>query len=72
MSSPSFPSHDGTEFRSDQRQTERKKSGLRVGGQNPIGNSVGVCAKISATEKHRTEVTEATEGEFGFGGQEGD
>ena len=100
----SFSSHDGTKFGSDQRQTERKKSGLRVGragGQNSIGNSVGVCernqvqqksiaqrpqrrelglvAKTSIGDsvgvwarnqskrgKHRTEVTEATEGELGL------
>jgi hypothetical protein len=40
---------------------------MRVGGQNSIGNSVGVCARNQgATEKHRTEVTEATEGELGL------
>jgi hypothetical protein len=31
-----------------------------------IGDTVGVWARISATEKHRTEVTEATEGELGL------
>jgi hypothetical protein len=41
--------------------------GIGVGGQNSIGGSVGVWARNQSPRgKHRTEVTEATEGDLGY------
>ena len=40
--------------------------GIGVGDQNSIGGSVGVWARIQLRGKHRTEVTDATEGDLGW------
>jgi hypothetical protein len=40
-----------------------------MGGQISIGNAVASRARISSSGKHRTEVTEVTEGDRGFVGE---